>query len=304
MTPIDIIKNSLLKDQLSHLYLLVGNQGDYRDQMILDIVQTLVSDSVSNKTELIEKQKVTWVESETQVIKKDQIQQLFNEFSKTSLQNQRKVYVIEDAEKLNVSSANTLLKFMEEPDSKTSIGILVTNNQQSLLDTIVSRSHILKINEPSIKERKEQFQTLDIAPLEIEVFSILYQNKKDVLEALENPLIQEMMILFKHIVVDMHHKNFIYDLYEYSGCLNDKQTLSSFLQILFRYFTDLKTEQSHIHFQSLSSHIQRIAEQIDALLLEETLQSIQSILKQMRYFVQTELQKRHVLHMIQEVFQS
>ena len=119
MTPIEIIKNSLLKDQLSHLYLLVGNQGDYRDQMILDIVQTLVSDSASNKTELIEKQKVTWVESETQVIKKDQIQQLFNEFSKTSLQNQRKVYVIEDAEKLNVSSANTLLKFMEEPDSKT-----------------------------------------------------------------------------------------------------------------------------------------------------------------------------------------
>ena len=42
MTPIDIIKDSLLKDRLSHLYLLIGNQGDYRDQVTLEIVQTLV----------------------------------------------------------------------------------------------------------------------------------------------------------------------------------------------------------------------------------------------------------------------
>jgi DNA polymerase III subunit delta' len=304
MIPIDIIKRSLLKDQLSHLYLLIGNQGDYRDQMILEIVQTLVLDSISNKAELIEKQKVMWVESETQVIKKEQIQELFTEFSKTSLQNQRKVYVIEDAEKLNISSANTLLKFMEEPDSKTSVGILVTNNQQSLLDTIVSRSHILKIAEPSMKERKETFQSLELNSLEIEIFSVLYQDKKDVLEALENPLIQEMIVLFKHIVIEKHNKNFIYDVYELSGCLNEKQTLISFLQILFRYFTDLKTDPSHIHFQSLTKNIQFQSEHIDALQLEEILQSIQSILKQMRYFVQNELQKRHVLHLIKEVFQS
>lgn len=303
MTPIDIIKDSLLKDRLSHLYLLIGNQGDYRDQVILEIVQTLVLGSNSTKSELIEKQKVMWVESETQVIKKEQIQQLFNEFSKTSLQNQRKVYVIEDAEKLNASSANTLLKFMEEPDSKTSVGILVTNNQQSLLDTIVSRSHILKIIEPSIKERKERFQSLALTPLEVDVFSILYQDKNDVLVALENPLIQEMMILFKHIVIEKHTKNFVYDLYEMSGCLNEKQTLISFLQILIRYFTDLRTDPSHIHFQSLIEKIQLQSEQIDALQLEEILTSIQSILKQMRYFVQTELQKRHVLHLIKEVFQ-
>lgn len=304
MTPIDIIKQSLLKDRLSHLYLLIGNQGDYRDQMILDIVQTLVSDSVSNKAELIEKQKVMWVESETQVIKKEQIQQLFTEFSKTSLQQQRKVYVIEDAEKLNISSANTLLKFMEEPDSKTSVGILVTNNQQSLLDTIVSRSHLLKIVEPTIQERKEKFHSLELTSLEVEIFSVLYQDKKDVLEALENPLILEMIVLFKHIVFETHNKNFMYDLYELSGCLNEKQTLISFLQILFRYFTDLKTDPSHIHFQSLIENIQLQSEQIDVLQLEEILQSIQLILKQMRYFVQTELQKRHVLHLIKEVFQS
>lgn len=304
MTPLDIIKSSLEKDRLSHLYLLVGHQGDYRDQMILEMVQLLVSAPDLTKSELVERQKVMWVESETQVIKKDQVQQLFTEFSKTSLQNQRKVYVIEDAEKLNISSANTLLKFMEEPDSKSSVGILVTNNQQSLLDTIVSRSHILKIIEPSIKERKESFQSLEISPLEVEIYAILYQNKKDVLEAIENPLIQEMIVLFKHMIYEKNNTNFMYDVYENSGCLNEKHTLIAFLQILFRYFTDLKTDQEHIHFQSLLDDIKDTSEHMDALYLEEALGVIQSILKQMRYFVQTELQKRHVLHLIKEAFEK
>lgn len=208
MTPVDIIKKSLLNDQLSHLYLLVGSKGDFRDKMLLEIVQSLVLDTSSQKNELIEKQKVMWVESETQVIKKDQIQQLFTEFSKTSLQSIRKIYVIEDAEKLNHSSANTLLKFMEEPESKTSVGILVTNNPQSLLDTIVSRSHILKMSEPSIVLRKETFQELELSPLEIEIYAIIFQDIQDVIEAQSSPLIQEMIMLFTHIVNNQHQKNF------------------------------------------------------------------------------------------------
>jgi DNA polymerase III subunit delta' len=303
MTPVDIIKKSLLEDQLSHLYLLVGSKGDFRDKMLLQIVQTLVLESSSEKVELIEKQKVMWVESETQVIKKEQIQQLFTEFSKTSLQSTRKIYVIEDAEKLNTSSANTLLKFMEEPESKTSVGILVTNNQQSLLDTIVSRSHILKMSEPSIIARKELFETLELTPLEIEIYAIIFQDIKDVLDAQASPLIQEMMTLFTHIVKNQQDKNFIYDVYEHSECLNDKNTLTYFLQILFRYLTDLRTHFEHIHFTSLTEELKLISEQVDGITLDDALESIQSLLKQMRYFVQTELQKRHVLHLIKELFQ-
>ncbi len=155
MTPNEIIQKSILEHRLSHLYLITGSKGEYRDQKILEVVQTLSEDTSSDKAALIEKQKVTWIESETQVIKKQQIQDLFKEFSKTSLQNQRKIYVIEDAEKLNTTSANTLLKFLEEPDSKTSVGILVTDNQYALLDTIISRAHILKIAEPTIKEKRQ-----------------------------------------------------------------------------------------------------------------------------------------------------
>lgn len=302
MTPVDIIKKSLLEDQLSHLYLLVGSKGDFRDKMLLKIVQTLVFESSSEKNELIEKQKVMWVESETQVIKKDQIQQLFTEFSKTSLQSTRKIYVIEDAEKLNSSSANTLLKFMEEPESKTSVGILVTNNQQALLDTIVSRSHILKMSEPSIIARKELFEVLELTSLEVEIYAIIFQDIKDVSDAQASPLIQEMMTLFKHIVHNQQDKNFIYDVYEHSECLNDKNTVTYFLQILFRYLTDLRTHIEHIHFTSLTEELKLISEQIDWIALDDALDSIQSLLKQMRYFVQAELQKRRVLHLIKELF--
>jgi DNA polymerase-3 subunit delta' len=54
----------------------------------------------------------------------------------------KKVYIINNAEKLNVSSSNSLLKFLEEPPEGI-IAILITNNMYQLLNTIISRCQIL-----------------------------------------------------------------------------------------------------------------------------------------------------------------
>jgi len=301
MTPVEILKQSLHLQQLSHLYLLVGSQGDNRDQTILEMVQLLTDHLGKSKHELIEKQKVMWVESDTQVIKKEQIQQLFTEFSKTSLQHQRKVYVIEDAEKLNTASANTLLKFMEEPESKTSVGILVASNQQALLDTIVSRSHILKLSEPSIDTRKKTFLELDISPFEAEIYAILYHNHEDVLHAKEDPSIQEMIALFHDIIEERNNKHYVYEMYEKSMFLADKDMLHSFMQILYRFFVDLKTIEEHRHFTSLHETIESLALEIDQVQLDEAIQIVQGFVKQVRYFVQTELLRRRLLHVIRDV---
>jgi len=300
MTPNEIIQKSILEHRLSHLYLITGSKGEYRDQKILEVVQTLSEDTSSDKAALIEKQKVTWIESETQVIKKQQIQDLFKEFSKTSLQNQRKIYVIEDAEKLNTTSANTLLKFLEEPDSKTSVGILVTDNQYALLDTIISRAHILKIAEPTIKEKKTMFKSTTLTPFEIEVFALLFQNVEEATNASSH--IKELLVLFEYMLDQYQTKNFDFELYELSGCLNDKETLIQFVQLCLRFLIDLRTDPQHIHFNSKQDVIKHISDHIDMLVLDESISALKDILKQMRYFVSNELQKRHVLHIIKSLF--
>ena len=71
------------------------------------------------------------------------------EFSKKSIEGNRKIYVIKDASKLNVSSSNSLLKFLEEPEPGI-IAILMVENISQLLSTIVSRCQIL-----SLRSRKK-----------------------------------------------------------------------------------------------------------------------------------------------------
>jgi len=40
MTPNEIIQKSILENRLSHLYLITGSKGEYRDQKILEVVKT------------------------------------------------------------------------------------------------------------------------------------------------------------------------------------------------------------------------------------------------------------------------
>ena len=61
-----------------------------------------------------------------------------------SLLENKRIYVIKEAEKLNTSAANTLLKFLEEPADDI-IAILLTNNRYKLLDTILSRCQVLTV---------------------------------------------------------------------------------------------------------------------------------------------------------------
>lgn len=85
------------------------------------------------------------IEAEGQWIKKNQLEELQYDFSKKSILGNKKVYIINGAEKLNASSSNSLLKFLEEPEEGI-VAILITNNKYQLLDTIISRCLTLTLN--------------------------------------------------------------------------------------------------------------------------------------------------------------
>lgn len=58
--------------------------------------------------------------------------------------SRKKVYIIDEAEKMNVQAQNALLKTIEEPPAYAII-LLLTNNADSFLQTILSRCIILNI---------------------------------------------------------------------------------------------------------------------------------------------------------------
>lgn len=71
-------------------------------------------------------------------IKIDQVRALKQELSKRGMESDQKVVIIYDAEKMTVQSANSLLKFIEEPEGGLLLLFLTTNPGQ-ILPTIQSR---------------------------------------------------------------------------------------------------------------------------------------------------------------------
>jgi DNA polymerase-3 subunit delta' len=77
-------------------------------------------------------------------IKKDQLIELQEEFRMKSLEGNKKVYIIDGAEKLNSQAANSILKFLEEPEPNI-IALLITSDVHNVLPTIVSRCQVVSL---------------------------------------------------------------------------------------------------------------------------------------------------------------
>ena len=85
---------------------------------------------------------LVFVSPETSTIKKEQVLELKHLFQTKPTFSKYNVYIIENAECLNASSANTMLKFIEDPEDFI-LGFFITNNKENIIDTVRSRCQIL-----------------------------------------------------------------------------------------------------------------------------------------------------------------
>jgi len=79
------------------------------------------------------------------VLQVDQMRQIEREANFRPFEGTRRVFLIDDAEKLNPSSANALLRVLEEPPSTAHI-ILITSRPAMLLETIRSRCQMIRFS--------------------------------------------------------------------------------------------------------------------------------------------------------------
>ena len=147
------IENSIIKNgKISHAYLIdTKGYNDYQ-KIVLEFIKNILA--VNKNDEEIEKINfqldndeyvdLKYIYPDGAYIKKEQLIVLESQFMKKSLLDNKLIYVIDPAEKLNDSSANTILKFLEEPPDDV-VAILVTENRYNVLETIVSRCQILSL---------------------------------------------------------------------------------------------------------------------------------------------------------------
>lgn len=163
---VSYIEKIMMSNKLSHAYLIEMEDSSIEFPLVLLFVKMILCPLEINKCDKLNCSKCNVcrlideknfpdfeiIEADGNQIKKNQLLELKDEFQKTSLIGKRRVYVIKDAEKLNPSSANTILKFLEEPEENI-IAILLTRNRYQVLDTILSRCQILTLNDASMMIR-------------------------------------------------------------------------------------------------------------------------------------------------------
>lgn len=150
-------------DKLKHAYILTGHDVEsilnHAIKISLNLNNLELTDENVEKVKNNQNQDIRLIESPGNTIKKSQIKELEEEFSYTSLiDNNKRIYIINEAHKLNRPAANTLLKFLEEPSSNI-IAILIAKNRNFLPDTILSRCEIIYVFEQ--KENKLKNETLE-----------------------------------------------------------------------------------------------------------------------------------------------
>ena len=164
----NIMMNEIRNKQLSHAYLIDENNYQMAFQMVVAFVIEILSDGLREEEKNILARRIhennypefKIVEADGMLIKKQQILDLQKKFSLEAVEGNRRIYVIRDADKMRSETANSMLKFLEEPSSNI-IAILMTNNYNSMLSTIISRCQIIKLGNEN-KNVKDEYVDLAI----------------------------------------------------------------------------------------------------------------------------------------------
>ncbi|WP_284140703.1 MULTISPECIES: DNA polymerase III subunit delta' [unclassified Virgibacillus] len=150
-----IITNSIQKDRISHAYLIQGARGTGKREIAQLLAKGLFCEqktgiepcNACNMCKRIDSRNhpdVHWIEPEGQSIKIEQVRRLQKEFTYSGLESDQKVYIIQSAELLTLNAANRILKFLEEPNKKTT-AIMLTENSQAIIATIRSRCQVIDL---------------------------------------------------------------------------------------------------------------------------------------------------------------
>ena len=153
-----IFKNSIIKNKLSHAYLINTNGYHKGFDFAKAFAKYLLCPnnetgshecSVCHLIDNNSYSEFKVIEADGLWIKKEQTDELQEMFSMKSLSG-RKVYIINGVENLNISASNSILKFLEEPEEDI-VAILITDNIYKVLGTIVSRCQVINLNNVQVK---------------------------------------------------------------------------------------------------------------------------------------------------------
>ena len=210
---VKILQNGIKKNRTAQVYLFDGAKGTPKMQAALYLASFLLCDNknacgeclnckrleegIHPRLFIVEPTKGEGVSS-LPTIKKEQITELEKEFTFSSIEKGPRVFIINDIDRATVSSANTLLKFLEEMQEDC-YGILTTENLASVLSTIKSRSQVVTFDKIDKDTLKDIYLSKGIDEELARVISCLTNNSQEGIELSKSEDLKNIIVLVKKI---------------------------------------------------------------------------------------------------------
>ena len=268
-----LLLNSFENNKLVQAYLFVSNDKSFLLEYAIAFSKKLITDNydeqICNMIDNNTYPELKIIEPINNIVKKEQLIDLQQSFLVKPTLGKKMVYIINGADKLHVSSANTILKFLEEP-SEDIVAILLTDNLQKVLPTIKSRCQNL-----IFKNKKEE---------EINKLDILFKDYKEKIDEKEDK--EEVVNNFKNNCISfinqieklgmkefIHYKDSIFDIYK------TKEELIILFDFMLYFYYDMlnfMVSRNVVYMNDYVETIKQVSENNDLNKLQKKLQLIEN----------------------------
>ncbi len=128
------LENALKNNKLAHAYLFTGFEKEKKRELAVDFARMILGVSEKEREQF----NPDLIIIDQSKMKIEEMRSLISELSLKPFRYQKKVAIIQNFENVTDEASSSILKTLEEPNS-SSIIILLSRNQKSLMPTIVSR---------------------------------------------------------------------------------------------------------------------------------------------------------------------
>ena len=264
-----LLINSIDNNKIVQAYLFVSNDKSFLMQFSLAFAKKLINpgnnEKINKNIDDNNYPELKIIKPTNNLIKKEELSALQKEFMVKPTLGEKLIYIIDGADKLNSSSANTILKFLEEPNDDI-IAILLTDNLPKVLPTIKSRCQVLLFN------NKITDNYLDLLYTKYSIYKDTFNE--------ESKNIINFIKLIEKIGINTfsHYKSDIFDIFKTK---EDFQLLFEFMLYFYYDVLNMKIDRSInslINYVDIVKEIANNNELIDIQkklnLIEETLNKL------------------------------
>ena len=277
--------NALETNKLSHAYLLSGSVGMPLKEVALYLAKSLICD---NPNPLACNECITCMRVDegnyadimvfgdgNSKIKKGDIEKITSNFDKTALEEKGiMIYVLHLVESMTAVAVNSLLKFLEEPGQKV-YAFLTTNNENSVLPTIISRCQVLRLK---LIDKSIVIQTAveeGVEKKDAELLSYFYNDGELIKEILDNQESNTAFFTAKacfeeviQVLADGDYNDAIY--HSQSNIVNkikSKESCRYFINMLVMAFEDMINikNQKNVFLESYATILENLSAKLSHL---------------------------------------